>query len=113
MPAQLSMYSEQFRRDALQLVASSGRPIAKVARSLGIAEGTLWNWVRAARDAADRATDPDAAGNADMHLSFGSTGDAFDNAAMETFFALLQRNVLDRRASETRDDHDPTATQAA
>lgn len=53
-------YSEQFRRDALQLVASSGRPIAEVARSLGIAEGTLWNWVRAARDAADRATDPDA-----------------------------------------------------
>jgi len=53
-------YSEQFRRDALELVASSGRPIAEVARSLGIAEGTLWNWVRAARDAADRATDPDA-----------------------------------------------------
>ena len=35
----------------MELVRSSGRPIAEVARSLGIAEGTLWNWVRAERDA--------------------------------------------------------------
>ncbi|MGI8794157.1 MAG: transposase [Acidimicrobiales bacterium] len=27
---------------------SSGRPIADVARSLGISEGTLWNWVKLA-----------------------------------------------------------------
>ena len=53
-------YPEQFRRDALELVKSSGRPIAEVARSLGIAEGTLWNWVRAAREADVRAADPDA-----------------------------------------------------
>ncbi len=53
-------YPEQFRRDALKLVVSSGKPIAEVARSLGIAEGTLWNWVRAARDATERAADPDA-----------------------------------------------------
>lgn len=55
-----SKYPDQFRRDALELVKSSGRPIAEVARSLGIAEGTLWNWVRAARDADVRSSDPDA-----------------------------------------------------
>jgi transposase len=44
----------------LALVKSSGRPIAEVARSLSIAEGTLWNWVKAARDADTRAGDPDA-----------------------------------------------------
>jgi transposase len=53
-------YPDQFRKDALALVESSGRPIAEVARSLGIAEGTLWNWVRATRDATERAADPDA-----------------------------------------------------
>jgi transposase len=53
-------YPDQFRRDALQLVESSGRPIADVARSLGIAGGTLWNWVKASREATERAGDPDA-----------------------------------------------------
>jgi putative transposase len=34
-----------------------------------------------------------AAGNADMSLSFGSTGDAYDNAAMETFWARLKVEI--------------------
>jgi transposase len=53
-------YPDQFRRDALELVKTSGRPIAEVARSIGVAEGTLWNWVKLARDADTRAADPDA-----------------------------------------------------
>jgi transposase InsO family protein len=37
--------------------------------------------------------------------SMGQVGSAGDNAAMESFFALLQRNVLDRRHRwDTRDD---------
>lgn len=53
-------YSDQFRADALELVVSSGRPIAEVARSLGVAEGTLWNWVRAARKASEDTKDAEA-----------------------------------------------------
>ena len=34
-----------------------------------------------------------AAGNADMQLSFGSTGDAYDNAAMETAWARLKVEI--------------------
>jgi len=33
------------------------------------------------------------AGNHDVELSFGSTGDAFDNAAMETFWARLKVEI--------------------
>jgi transposase len=55
-----SKYPEKFRRDALELVRSSGRSIADVARSLGINEGTLSNWVRAERNASERAADPQA-----------------------------------------------------
>ena len=36
--------------------------------------------------------------------SMGQVGSAGDNAAMESFFALLQRNVLDRHRWATRDD---------
>lgn len=35
--------------------------------------------------------------------SMGRVGDACDNAAMESFFALLQKNVLDRRRWTARE----------
>ena len=36
--------------------------------------------------------------------SMGRVGTAGDNAAMESFFALLQKNVLDRRRWATRQE---------
>jgi transposase len=42
------------------LVKSSGRGVAELARSLEMAEGTLWNWVKADREAFERDADPDA-----------------------------------------------------
>ena len=53
-------YPEEFRRDAVELVHTSGRPIADVARSLGITDSTLHNWLKADREARQRAADPDA-----------------------------------------------------
>ena len=36
--------------------------------------------------------------------SMGQVGSVGDNAAMESFFALLQKNVLDRRRWATREE---------
>ena len=36
--------------------------------------------------------------------SMGRVGAAGDNAAMESFFSLLQKNVLDRRPWSTREE---------
>ena len=36
--------------------------------------------------------------------SMGRVGAAGDNAAMESFFSLLQKNVLDRRSWTTREE---------
>ena len=36
--------------------------------------------------------------------SMGRVGAAGDNAAMESFFSLLQKNVLDRRRWNTREE---------
>ena len=44
-----------------------------------------------------------ALGRHDMVGSMGRVGAAGDNAAMESFFALLQKNVLNRRSWATRD----------
>ena len=44
--------TEEFKRDAVELVPSTGRPIAVVARELGIYDSTLGNWVR--QDRIDR-----------------------------------------------------------
>ena len=43
-------YSPQFRAEAVQMVLESGRPIAHVARDLGVNDGTLQNWVKIWRD---------------------------------------------------------------
>ena len=42
----------EFKRDAVELVRTSGRPIAEIARELGIYDSTLGNWVR--QDRIDR-----------------------------------------------------------
>ena len=45
MPAQRRRFSPQFKAEAVQMVIEASRPIAQVARELGINEGTLGNWV--------------------------------------------------------------------
>jgi transposase len=38
-------YSPEYRAEAVKRVVESSRPVAQVARELGILEGTLGNWV--------------------------------------------------------------------
>jgi transposase len=45
VPAKRRNYSPEYRAEAVKRVIESSRPIAKVARELGILEGTLGNWV--------------------------------------------------------------------
>jgi transposase len=45
-------FTEEFKRDAVDLVRTTGRPIAEVARELGVYDSTLGNWVR--QDRIDR-----------------------------------------------------------
>ena len=42
-------YDPEFREGAVRIVLESGKPIAQVARDLGINEGTLGNWVKKER----------------------------------------------------------------
>ena len=42
-------FSKEFKADAVALVLDGDRPVAHVARDLGIGESNLGNWVRQAR----------------------------------------------------------------
>jgi transposase len=42
-------FSPEFKEEAVKAVIETSRPIAQVAKELGIVEGTLGNWVNAYR----------------------------------------------------------------
>ena len=44
-------YDREFRDGAVRIVRETGKPIAQVARDLGVHEGTLGNWVNQDREA--------------------------------------------------------------
>jgi transposase len=51
-PRNRRQFTAEFKRDAVELVCTTGRPIAEIARELGIYDSTLGNWVR--QDRIDR-----------------------------------------------------------
>ena len=50
MPKKYRKFSPELRDDAVRLVIDTSRPIAQVARELGVNEGTPGNWVSQYRE---------------------------------------------------------------
>lgn len=69
----------EFRRRAVELARLREKPVAEIARDLGISDSCLRNWMAQA-----------------------DVDDALDNAVAESFFASLQCELLDRRPWPTR-----------
>ncbi len=43
-------YTPEFRKEAVRNVIDTSRPVAQVAKELGLVEQTLGNWVKSYRD---------------------------------------------------------------
>ena len=51
MSTRRAKYDREFREGAVRIVEETKKPVAQVARDLGVNEGTLGNWVQRARAA--------------------------------------------------------------
>jgi transposase len=74
MTAERRKYTEEFKREAVRLMETSGKPIAEIARDLGINDNNLYRW----RSLYDRRDQPTANGS---------------GVAMEAELKRLQREV--------------------
>lgn len=58
MPETRRKYDPEFREGAVRIVRETGKPIAEVARDLGVHPGTLGSWVRKDRLVRGDKADP-------------------------------------------------------
>jgi transposase len=49
VPRSRPPYPEEFRREALELLKLTGKPVSQVTKDLGVSEQTLFNWRRQAQ----------------------------------------------------------------
>jgi transposase len=80
-------FTAEFKRDAVDLVRSSGQPIAEIARELGIYDSTLGNWVR--QDRIDRGEQDGLASDEQARLRALER----ENARLRMERDLLKRTV--------------------
>ena len=80
-------FTQEFKRDAVELVRTSGRPIAQIARELGIYDSTLGNWVR--QDRIDRGEQDGLTSDEQARLRALER----DNARLRMERDLLKRTV--------------------
>ena len=84
-------FGQDFREGAVRLVRETGKPIAQVARDLGINEGTLGNWVNAGKR---RRGEGDGALSEDERAELARLRRENAELAMERGCAQAQRGPL-------------------
>jgi transposase-like protein len=97
MPDSRRKFDPQFREGAVRIVRETGKPIAQIARDLGVHPGTLGNWV-----AKDRAEHEGTQG-----LSTGDVAELkrlrAENAQLRMERDVLKRSVVLWVLSRVRD----------
>src|SRR5699024_6247123 len=98
-------YTPEYRQEAARLVLESGRPIAHVAKEIGVAEGLLGKWVKLERE---RQGSDDGRSDADIRAENARLRRELAEAKMDNeflskataFFAAKQRDRKNLSRSE-------------
>ena len=92
-----SKYSEDFRRDAVELVRSSGRTLRDVGRELGVNHETLRGWVSAAKRAEQQRAG--RSGSADGGELSGAERDELRRLRRKVAELELEKEILRKAAA--------------
>ena len=112
-------FADDYQRQAVDLVTSSGRSIGSVAKELGLRNPVLRRWVErrgAGREPTAAARRPTTqatliclgrlpqgdTGPAGFRASMSRKADCYDNAPMERFFHTLKTELVHHRQYATR-----------
>ena len=88
MPEKRRKYDQEFREGAVRIVQETGKPVAQIARDLGINEGTLGNWW--AKDRAGREGTDGLSGDERVELKRLRS----ENAELRMERDVLKRSVV-------------------
>ena len=94
-------YTPEYRQEAARLVLESGRPIAHVAKEIGVAEGLLGKWVKLERE---RQGSDDGRSDADIRAENARLRRELAEAKMDNEFlskatAFFMASQRDRKNS--------------
>jgi transposase len=97
-------YTDEFRRDAVELLRTSGKPLSQVARDLGVSEASLRKW----RDALLGASTGGGAGavgdGGEPEASARELWDENVRLRREIEYLKRQREILKKAASILAED---------
>jgi len=88
MPEKRKKYDREFRDGAVRIVEETRKPVAHVARDLGVNEGTLGNWVARARESRDGSSGLSKGDYAELQRLRG------ENAELRMERDVLKRSVV-------------------
>lgn len=97
-------YSEEFRRDAVELLRTSGKPLSQVARDLGVCNASLRKWRRALLEGSGGIGRGAVGGEVDPAASAKELWDENQRLRRENEYLRRQREILKKAASILAED---------
>jgi len=97
-------YSEEFRRDAVDLLRTSGKPLSQVARDLRICSASLRTWRKALLEASGGIARDAVGGEGDRAASAKELWDENQRLRRENDYLRRQREILKKAASILAED---------